>query len=87
MPRVERGGALSHDLGHGGGEDHVPCRQEERCHTFMSIECLLVSEASCWSRGLGGSRSYGSLYDKDVLLAIAICENQDMRQVVSQSRT
>lgn len=76
MPRVERGGALSHDLGHGGGEDHVPCCQEECCHTVMSIECLLVLEASSWSRGLGGSKSYGSLYDEDVLLAVAIYSKQ-----------
>lgn len=31
-----------------------------------------VSEAGCWSRGPGESRSYGSLYDRDVLLAAAI---------------
>lgn len=36
------------------------------------LSVLLVSEAGCWSRGPGGSRSYGSLYDRDVLLADAI---------------
>lgn len=39
------------------------------------------------SRGPGESRSYGSLYDEDVLLAIAFCERQDMRQFVARSRT
>jgi hypothetical protein len=39
----------------------------------MSIEVLPVSNASCRSRGFGGWRSYGSLYDEDVLLAVAIC--------------
>lgn len=86
VPRVEGGGALSHDLGHGGCEDHVPCRQEECCHTVMSIEGLLVSETGLLvSQGPGESRSYGSLYDEDVLLAIAICGRQDMRQLVSRS--
>lgn len=41
----------------------------------------------CWSRGdRGGSRSYGSLYDEDVLLAIVFCGRQDMRQFVSRDR-
>lgn len=87
VPRVEGGGALSHDLGHGGCEDHVPCCQEECCHTVMSIEGLLVSETGLLvSQGPGQSRSYGSLYDEDVLLAIAICGRQNMRQSVSRNR-
>lgn len=43
--------------------------------------------ASCLSRGPGVSRSYGSLYDEDVLSAIAICGKLDQRQGVSQGRT
>lgn len=53
MPGIQGGGALGHDLGHGGGEDHVPCRQEECCHTVMSVEGLGLGSELVVSR-VGG---------------------------------
>lgn len=31
VARVQDGGELGQTLGHGSREDHVPCREEERC--------------------------------------------------------
>lgn len=51
-----------------------------------SIEVLSVSVVSCRRRGLGGRRSYGSLYEEDVSLAVATRFDGGIpRQLVSQS--
>lgn len=45
-----------------------------------------VSNGSCRSRGLGESRSYGSLYNEDVLLAVATCmHNGSIRDSLSRT--
>jgi hypothetical protein len=46
----------------------------------MSIEVLSVSDSSCGSHGLRKYRSYGSLYNEDVLLAVETCASRGATQ-------
>lgn len=50
VTRVEDVGEASQNLGHGGGEHHVPCREEQRCGRRVS-------------RGSGGAKNKLQLRD------------------------